>query len=72
MLRANLNIENKNLGKDEKKVLISGFERAYGFGVIDEKVFIPDFISGLIYELDLRNKKTQILLKKKKIFQMFF
>ena len=61
---SNLNIEVKKLNENEKETIISGFKRAYGLAVRDDTVYIPDFIAGIIYELNLQKKKTRILTRK--------
>lgn len=61
ILNTNLSIKTKKFNTNEIQLKISGFQRAYGFSILGKKIFIPDFISGLIYELDIENKKTKIL-----------
>lgn len=56
-----LDVSSKELSFNEKEINISGFERSYGVAVNNNLVLIPEFSSGLIYEINLKNNKTKIL-----------
>ena len=59
-----LDVSTEKLDINEKEITITGFKRAYGVAVKSNIILIPDFITGFIYELDLKSKKTKILTRK--------
>lgn len=59
-----LKFNTEKLSGNEKQIIISGFQRAYGVGIFNGKIYIPDFMTGLVYEIDLENKKNKILTRK--------
>jgi len=64
-LSSDIKINNQLLNQDEKIVVVSGFRRAYGLGVSGDFILIPDFETGLIYEVNLEKYETKILYREK-------
>ena len=58
-----LKVNIKILSKEEKEIIVDGFKRAYGLGVNENLILIPDFETGLIYQVNLKNKKSKILYR---------
>ena len=62
---SDIKISTKKLNKDEKILIVDGFKRAYGLGVSENFILIPDFETGLIYQVNLIKNKTKILFRDK-------
>ena len=64
LLAADFKIEKKSFNKNESQIIINGYGVSYGVGVKNNKIYIPEFGSGLIYTYDLRTNKKNILNRK--------
>jgi hypothetical protein len=64
-LSSDIKINNQIVNQDERIIIISGFRRAYGLGVGENFILIPDFETGLIYEVSLEENETKILYREK-------
>ena len=64
-LSSDIKINNQIVNQDERIIIISGFRRAYGLGVGENFILIPDFETGLIYEVNLEENETKILYREK-------
>lgn len=66
--KACLEIDRNFFSEDENIISIKGFKRAYGLNQLNNKLLIPDFLDGLVYEVDLINFNCKKLtLKDKKL-----
>lgn len=64
-LSSDIKINNQILNQDEKIVVVSGFRRAYGLGVSEDFILIPDFETGLIYQINFAKNEKKILYREK-------
>lgn len=62
-LSSDIKINTKIVNQNEKIVVVSGFRRAYGLGVGKNFILIPDFETGLIYQVNIEKNKTKILYR---------
>lgn len=56
-----VSLNRKNI--NEKEIIITGFDRAYGVATKENKILIPDFNRGAVYEFNTQSNKTYILNK---------
>lgn len=64
LLGTNLKIEKKSFNKNESQIIINDYGVSYGVGVKNDKIYIPEFGSGLIYTYEMRTNKKNILNRK--------
>lgn len=64
LLGTNLKIEKKSFSKNESQIIINGYGVSYGVGVKNNKIYIPEFGSGLIYTYEINTNKKNILNRK--------
>ena len=66
--KACVEIDKKFFSEHESIITIKGFKRAYGVNLIHDNLLIPDFLDGLIYEINLSDFNCRKLtLKDKKL-----